>query len=297
MSDPITPRDVLQQVAEAIPEALRGDIIIVGSLAASYQLLRDAEQVVRTKDIDAMISPHTRAVVSATDVTDRLLGEGWEPQATPEYDLPGTADTQDERLAVVRLRPPGSTAWVLELLGAPQTVIPQASGSGRSSARLQTTGGHFALPSFAYLGLAQFEPTLAEFGIHIALPEMMALANLLHHPSIGDAIMGQHFAGRQIKRSNKDLGRVVALALLANRLDEDALERWKSRWFDALSAMAPAHTAQLLSVAPNGLKALLASPRDMEQALHTVNNGLLSAAPITAEQFVIALRRLLQALS
>ena len=296
MSDPITPRDVLQQVAQAIPEALRGDIIIVGSLAASYQLLRDFEQVVRTKDIDAMIAPHARAVVSATDVTDRLLGEGWEPQATPDYDLPGTAATRDERLAVVRLRPPGSTAWFLELLGAPQTVIPQASSSGRSSDRLQTRGGHFALPSFAYLGLAQFEPTLSEFGIRIALPEMMALANLLHHPSIGDAIMGQHFAGRQIKRANKDLGRVVALALLAAKLDEDALERWKSRWFDALSAMAPAHAAQLLSVAPNGLKALLASPRDIEQALHTVNNGLLSAAPITAEQFVIALRRLLQAL-
>ena len=76
MMDPITPRDVLRQVAQAIPEALRGDIIIVGSLAASYQLLRDAEQVVRTKDIDAMIAPHARAVVSATRVTDRLLGEG-----------------------------------------------------------------------------------------------------------------------------------------------------------------------------------------------------------------------------
>lgn len=76
MSDPITPRDVLQQVAQAIPDALRGDIIIVGSLAASYQLLRDFEQVVRTKDIDAMMAPHARAVMSATDVTDRLLGEG-----------------------------------------------------------------------------------------------------------------------------------------------------------------------------------------------------------------------------
>lgn len=297
MMDPITPRDVLRQVAQAIPEALRGDIIIVGSLAASYQLLRDAEQVVRTKDIDAMIAPHARAVVSATRVTDRLLGEGWEPQATPDYDLPGTEETRDERLAVVRLQPPGSSAWFLELLGAPLTVTPQPNTSGRSSARLQTRGGHFALPSFSYLGLAQFQPTLSEFGIRIALPEMMALANLLHHPRIADTVMGQNFAGRQIKRSNKDLGRVVVLAYLADQMDEDALERWKSRWVEALNAMAPAHTARLLSVAPNGLKALLARAPDVEQALHTVNNGLLSAAPITAEQFVIALRRLLQALS
>jgi hypothetical protein len=37
MSDPITPRDVLQSVASAIPQDLRGDIIIVGSLAAAYR--------------------------------------------------------------------------------------------------------------------------------------------------------------------------------------------------------------------------------------------------------------------
>ena len=61
MDEPITSRTVLQQVAQTIPEALRGDIIIVGSLAASYQLLRDAAQVVRTKDVDAMVAPHARA--------------------------------------------------------------------------------------------------------------------------------------------------------------------------------------------------------------------------------------------
>ncbi|KRH98523.1 hypothetical protein [Curvibacter sp. PAE-UM] len=47
MSEPITPRDVLQSVASAIPQDLRGDIIIVGSLAAAYQLLRDQAQTMR----------------------------------------------------------------------------------------------------------------------------------------------------------------------------------------------------------------------------------------------------------
>lgn len=297
MDDTITPNTVLMQVASAIPEELRADIIIVGSLAASYQLLRDSAQAVRTKDVDGMVAPHARAMHSAARVTERLLHEGWAPQASANYDLPGTALTPDDRLAVVRLKPPGTDAWFLELLGAPPTVALEANESGRRHSRLQTTGGHFELPSFAYLGLTQFEPTLSEFGVRIALPEMMALANLLHHPRIGEAVMGQPFANRQIKRSNKDLGRVVALAFLADRQNENALEAWRPRWREALTQMAPDQAEQLLDVAPRGLQAMLASPADIEQALHTVNNGLLSATPMRAEQFVIAMRRLLQAVS
>ena len=109
--------------------------------------------------------------------------------------------------------------------------------------------------------------------------------------------MGQIFAGRKIKRANKDLGRVVAMAFLVDQRDENALESWRSRWQMALSVLAPEQSKQLMSRAPSGLQALLDSPSDMEQALHTVNNGLLSATPMRADQFVIALRRLLQALS
>jgi hypothetical protein len=109
--------------------------------------------------------------------------------------------------------------------------------------------------------------------------------------------MSQLFANRTIKSSNKDLGRVVALAYRADRLDENALESWQSRWSEALNQMTPDQAEQLLAAAPNGLRTLLASPRDVEQALHTVDNGLLSATPITAEQFVIAMRRLLLAVA
>ena len=109
--------------------------------------------------------------------------------------------------------------------------------------------------------------------------------------------MSQHFAGRSIKRSNKDLGRVVAIGFLAEQQDEDALERWKPLWRNALHALAPAHADPLLSLAPNGLRALLASAEDIEQALHSVNFGLLAATPLSSTQFVIALRRLLQALA
>lgn len=296
MDDAITARTVLRQVAQAIPVDLRADIIIVGSLAASYQLLKDANQVVRTKDVDVMVAPYTRAVLTAARVTDRLLEAGWQPRTTSAYELPGTEQTPDDRLAVVRLKPPGLSAWFFELLGAPLNVTPGPNSTGRSSTRMRTQGGHFALPSFAYLGLVQFQPTLSEFGIKVALPEMMALANLLHHPVIGDAVMGQHFAGRQIKRSNKDLGRVVALGFLTDRQDEDALESWPARWQEALRTMAPEQVDRLFVEVPKGLKALLASPQDIEQALHTVNNGLLTAMPLTPVQFVIALRRLIQAI-
>ena len=297
MEDSITPRDVLRQVADAIPAALRGDIIIVGSLAASYQLLRDRAQVIRTKDVDVMVAPHARAVVSAEGVAQRLQDAGWRPQALPGFDLPGTADTPDERLPVVRLHRPGTTTWFLELLGAPPVVAPAAHTSGKTMRRLQTRSGHFGLPSFSFLGLTQFRPSRSEFDLLIALPEMMALANLLHHPVIGEAVMSQHFAGRSIKRSNKDLGRVVAMAYLADQHDEDALESWKTSWHQALNEWAPADAERLLALAPNGLQALLASARDVEQALHTVNYGLLTATPLTAEQFVIALRRVLRAIS
>jgi len=297
MDEPITPREVLQQVALAIPETLRGDIIIVGSLAASYQLLRDHAQVIRTKDIDGMLSPHARAVVSATAVTEKLLNSGWIPQATPDYDLPATAETPIKRLPVVRMCQPGNEKWFLELLGAPNAVAPSDQSSKEHPSRLQTSGGHFLLPSFAYLGLAQFQPTMSEYGLHIALPEMMALANLLHHPAIDPTPMSKPFAGISIKRSNKDLGRVVAMAFLADQQDEDALERWGQRWSEALYDMAPVHAARLLDVAPRGLHALLANAGDIHQALHTVNNGLLTASRLTADQFVIAIRRLLRALS
>lgn len=294
MSDAITPRDVLQSVAGAIAPALRGDVIIVGSLAAAYQLLRDGEQTMRTKDVDSLVAPHAKALTSAAGVTQDLVAQGWIPQAdTSRFDLPGRADTPMERLPVVRLRPPASQEWFLELLSAPSSV----GVGGRDSRRLETLVGHFELPSFSYLGLVQHAPTVSEFGLKVAAPEMMALANLLHHPVIDPRPMSLAFAERSIKRSNKDLGRVVALAILADRIDEDVLEQWPVRWEAALKELAPEQAGDLLARAPAGLHALLASERDIDEALWTVNYGLLSDQPLTAEAFRIGLRRLLAELS
>jgi hypothetical protein len=40
--------------------------------------------------------------------------------------------------------------------------------------------GHFSLCSFGFLSLIDFKPIETPFGIRIARPEMMAMANLLY---------------------------------------------------------------------------------------------------------------------
>ena len=45
----ISPREVLKQIASALPEECRGSVIIIGSLAAGYHYFRDdPESVVQT---------------------------------------------------------------------------------------------------------------------------------------------------------------------------------------------------------------------------------------------------------
>jgi hypothetical protein len=54
----LSPRAVLARVARQVPEECRANLIVVGSLAAAYQLLGEREgSLVRTKDIDSGSSP------------------------------------------------------------------------------------------------------------------------------------------------------------------------------------------------------------------------------------------------
>lgn len=60
---PLPPGGIMRQIAEAIPEGVRSDIIIVGSLAAGYHFFSDdPEAAVMTKDVDCLLSPNVRAV-------------------------------------------------------------------------------------------------------------------------------------------------------------------------------------------------------------------------------------------
>ena len=82
---------------------------------------------------------------------------------------------------------------------------------------LRLSTGWYVLPTFRYLALTGYKPKQAHNGLAYAAPEMMALANLLSHPTLTQTKISLPIEGREIRRCSKDLGRVLAIARLANR--------------------------------------------------------------------------------
>jgi len=289
---PILPAKVLGEIAKAVPDSCKDKLIVIGSLAVGFYYRDELNgMAVRTKDADCLLSPRIAAVHVGIKITEELMAAGWKQNPTKEHYCPGTEDTPKDDLPAVRLTPPGVTEWFIELLTVPE----KSSNHGREWVRLTTSYGHFGLCSLRYLSLTDFNPIVTDLGICIARPEMMALANLLHHPKIESEIMSAGFAGQMdIKRSNKDLGRVLAIGRLAMGRDEDTLMEWPEMWSDALKERFPDEWSILACKVGNGLRELLDSDQDLEQALHTCTNGLLASKPPTLEQLRIAGRRMLQ---
>lgn len=286
MMKEMSPSAVLAQVAKALPAKARDDVIIIGSLAAGYHYFSsDGGRAIRTKDVDCLFSPHSKALTAASEVTDELIKAHWTLRPGQEWSEPGTASDAEENLPMVRLRPPGEAEsdWFLELLSAPPKFHP--GGPARKLRRVETSIGHFAICSFDFLSLVEWEPLPTPHGVRIARPEMMALANLLHHPEIADTLIG----GTRYKRSNKDLGRVLALAYLTTERDRrdgtDELSNWAGRMWDALQAKFDEQAATLAQGAGSGLRALLTNPWDADQALHIANIGLLASLDVGREAF------------
>jgi hypothetical protein len=113
--------------------------------------------------------------------------------------------------------------------------------------------------------------------------------------AIGPQTMSGLIGGRRIKRSNKDLGRVLALALLAERKNEDSLLAWARLWPDALQARFPARWRELALQAGQGVRQLLKQDHeeDFDEALHTCAYGLLASQPPTNALLRTAGERLL----
>lgn len=279
----VSPSHVLWQIAESMSPEDRASMIVVGSLAAGFHFFGESpERQLRTKDADCMIATE-KAVVIATNIVERLFKENWTLRAEGDFGKPGNADTPDDELPVVRLFPPNEkNEWFLELLSCPNE---GTVAKGRQFQRLITSQGHFALCAFGYFALLEFEPKDTDYGIRLASPEMMALCNLLHHPSIGPAVMKDTIAGRNIKRANKDLGRVLALAYLTTEGDPDALENWPAVWRAALDAKFPDQAASLLLSAGSGIRALMASEADLMEAHWTADNGLLASKKVSLEAY------------
>jgi hypothetical protein len=221
-----------------------------------------------------------------------LFAEHWQLRTEGDGGKPGDATTPVSKLPVVRIHPPGSTEWFIELLTVPES----ESDLDRKDIRLITSKGHFSLCSFGFLSLAEFQPIPTPFGIAIARPETMALANLLHHPVIGQERMSGLIAGRSIKRTNKDLGRVLALARLAESKQEDSLLEWPKFWAAALQSRFPNIWQNLVPHVGKGLRQLLRpeNEADLEEARHTCEYGLLVSQAPSLKLLEVTGQRLLQ---
>lgn len=278
----ISPSHVLWRISNSLPPADRNSVIVVGSLAAGYHFFGEApEGQLRTKDADCMITKG-KAVVVATNITEHLFADNWQLRTDGDFGAPGNAATPDDQLPVVRVYPPNEKEWFLELLSCPDDGV---VSKGREFKRLITSKGHFALCAFGYFALLEYQPLETQFGIRLASPEMMALCNLLHHPIISQVVMKDEIFGRSIKRSNKDLGRVLALAYLTNERDPDALLDWPDTWRKALVDKFSSDAVELMMRAGSGLRALLASESDLAEAHYTADVGLLASRRVSFQAF------------
>ena len=285
--DNLSPARILKDVANSIPSKFHELIVVVGSLAAGFHYFGSADdKEVRTKDIDCVVSPRVKAVTAGKEITEHLLANGWEPKPHEGLTFPAPPETPNAELPGIRLYPPGHRGWFLEFL----TVPDPEELNNRQWVRVELEIGHVAMASFRYLSLTDFEPLPTGYGIYYAQPATMALANLLSHQKIGPEVMSTKIGGREIKRSNKDLGRVLAMA----RLSDEELDSWSQIWVDALKSRFPDQFHKLAPVVGDGLRALLASENNLEQAAHTCNHGLLVDDVVTAKELELTGLRFMQ---
>src|SRR5260370_34895260 len=90
----VSPRAVLEQGANAIPEDCRANIIIIGSLAVGYYFFgNDPRLRVHTKDVDCLLSPRVRPLPAGKAVTERLFGRPARYPPRTECPRPGQPPT------------------------------------------------------------------------------------------------------------------------------------------------------------------------------------------------------------
>jgi hypothetical protein len=261
--DPVV---LFRALCRDIPEDLRKDVFVTGSLAAAYAFkVRLMGQAVNTKDADLLVHPAGN-VDSAQRMAERMWALGWRPtgQCKPLAELP----EDREKLWAIRLMPPASNDYFIEFLNVPA----EEQAEAKRWIAVRVNGGWYGLPSFKFMGLLAWFRRRSDEGLEYASAEMMALANLLSHPSVNDIeIESGEFRG--LRRCAKDLGRVLALAYLSGR---DETEGWVDRWREGLEAAFPRSWRAHARQAGSGLREMLADDAVMEEARKTTEAGLLS---------------------
>jgi hypothetical protein len=255
----------------------------VGSLAAAYAFRTRLEsRAVNTKDADVVVHP-AGDLRSSAALARNLLRIGW--SRTPEcYPRPGPAPADE--LRAIRLYPPGSRDYFVELLGLPR----KGQTGGVAWTPLPLPDGWYGIGCFRFMGLLALKRFRSDEGLDYASPAVTALAHLLAHPEVGPQRMSAPIQGRKILRSAKDLGRVLALAWLAGR---DEAAQWLPDWEQGLRTCFPVDWRRLARGAGTGLRELLEDEPALEEARVTTEVGLLSGRGVTAEALRAVGRQLL----
>ena len=107
--------------------------------------------------------------------------------------------------------------------------------------------------------------------------------------------MSGPIGGREIKRSNKDLGGVLARMARERRAEGHTLVTWGDLWVEALQARFPDRWREFALQAGRGLRELLSQEReaDFEEAYHTCGPRSAASQPPTPAALRIAGERII----
>jgi hypothetical protein len=280
----LDPDKLFKRIAADIPPDLHRSLFITGSLAAAFHFRAELEgNAVNTKDADAVVHP-AGATDSCAKMANRLLEIGW--TRTESCSPRDTPDPPDD-LRAIRLNPPNSNEYFIEFLNLPD----QNQRPNKIWIPVQLADdGWYGLPSFRFMSVTAYYRQASSSGIEYASPAMMALANLLSHPRLGNNKI-ESGAMYGMLRSAKDLGRVLALATLAGR---DKTAGWVKPWCHVLPTCFPADYPTLIHGLASGLEDLLADHEAMNAAHWTTEIGLLNGKNITVGNLRAVGNRLLQ---
>jgi hypothetical protein len=278
----LDPQVLFQRILRDVPEDLHGNLFITGSLAAAYHFRAALEgHAVNTKDADVVVHP-AGDVEASRRMAERFLASGWR-RADNCY--PQSMSEPADSLRAIRLLPPDSTDYFLELLNLPD----RDQVEPRRWIPVRLRDGWYGLASFKYMGVTALFTQRSDVGLSYAAPEMMALANLLAHPMVGPERMESGGPMHDLLRSAKDLGRVLALAWLAGR---DQAAGWLPRWREGLRQCFSERWQALAVRAGDGLRDLLRNDSALEEAQRTTEVGLLNGKGVTVEMLQATAQRL-----